>query len=96
MANVCIDLKRVRETNSSMPGMISSIEGAKRKAGLLKWRIPEEVQARRNVKSRLENSVSDIERAERLLKEIKKVVGDAVIQYSNADAKMAAEANKFL
>lgn len=96
MADIKIDLKKVRDANAKVPGMISSLEGSERKTGLLKWRIPEDIQSRTDVKARLDSVVSDMEKAERMLKEIKETVGGAVTSYSNADKRRNKEAAKFL
>lgn len=96
MADIKIDLKRITDANSGMPGMISQVEGARRSVGLMRWRIPEEIQTTCDIKKRLDSVVADMQRAEKLLEDIKRVVGSGITFYSESDARAKNAAEKFL
>lgn len=49
MAEINIDMKKVRNANYNLPSVISSLSVKKRDINMMKWRIPSEIQNRRNI-----------------------------------------------
>lgn len=95
MAVINIDIKKVRNANYDLPSMISNLSTQKKYISMLKWRIPSEIQDRRNIRERLDAALQEIDRAEQRLDDIYKVTGSAVTQYMNMEANLTANASKF-
>ncbi|MCM1191142.1 MAG: hypothetical protein NC123_03070 [Butyrivibrio sp.] len=95
MAKVNIDIKKVRNANYNLPPMISSLSAQKKYVGMLRWRIPSEIQDRRNIRERLNAVLREMEKAEQQLNDIYKVTGSAVTQYMNVETDLSANAARF-
>lgn len=95
MADINIDIKKVRNANYNLPPMISNLSAQKRYVNMFKWRIPSEIQNRKNIRERLDSILREMDRAEQQLNDIYKVTGNAVTQYMNMDNKLTANALKF-
>lgn len=95
MAAIKIDIKKVRNANYNLPPMISNLSAQKRFVNMLKWRIPSEIQDRRNIRERLNSILREIDRAEQQLNDIYKVTGSAVTQYMNMETNLTANASRF-
>lgn len=95
MAAINIDVKKVRNTNYNLPPMISNLSAQKRYVNMLKWRIPSEIQDRKNIRERLNSILREMDRAEQQLNDVYKVTGSAVTQYMNTETKLTANASRF-
>ncbi|MCM1056108.1 MAG: hypothetical protein NC517_00650 [Firmicutes bacterium] len=95
MARVNIDIKKVRNANYELPSMISSLSAQKRYVSMLRWKIPSEIQDRRNIRERLGTVLREMEKAEQQLNDIYRVTGSAVTQYMNVETNLSANAAKF-
>lgn len=95
MAEINIDIKKVRNANYNLPPMISSLSAQKKYVNMLKWRIPSEIQDRRNIRERLNSILREMDRAEQQLNDIYKVTGSAVTQYMNMETNLTANASRF-
>ena len=95
MAEINIDIKKVRNANYNLPPMISSLSAQKKYVNMLKWRIPSEIQDRRNIRERLNSILRELDRAEQQLNDIYKVTGSAVTQYMNMEANLTTNASRF-
>lgn len=95
MAAINIDMKKVRNANYNLPPMISNLSMQKKYINMLKWRIPSEIQDRRNIRERLNFILREMDRAEQQLNDIYKVTGSAVTQYMNVETKLTANASSF-
>ena len=67
MAEINIDMKKVRNANYNLPSVISSLSVQKRDINMMKWRIPSEIQNRRNIQGRLNSILREIEKVEQQL-----------------------------
>lgn len=85
MPDIHIDIKKVRNSNYSVPSMVAGLERSDRMLGLLRWRIPEEVQSRRDLGNRLEKAVKDMKRAEEMLTEVYAFTEKVINQYTDVD-----------
>ncbi len=92
MADVSIDIKRVRNTNYAVPGMLSSLDRSEKSVNMLKWRIPGEVQNRRDIRNRLAAIVRDISRAEEMLGKIYRITEEGINQYSETERRLDRKA----
>ena len=95
MGTTKIDIKKVRSANYNLPSMISSLSAQKKVVSMMKWRIPSEIQDRRNIRERLQTILREIEKSEQQLNEIYKVTGSAVTQYMNLEDRLTANASRF-
>lgn len=95
MAAIKFDIKKVRNANYELPPMLSNLFVQKKNINMLKWRISDEIQDRRNIRQRLEAILREMERAEQQLNDVYRVAGSAVTQYSNMETKLTANAAKF-
>ena len=95
MAEINIDMKKVRNANYNLPSVISSLSVQKRDINMMKWRIPSEIQNRRNIQGRLNSILREIEKVEQQLTDVYNVTGSAVAQYMNMEAGLTTNAAKF-
>ena len=95
MAEINIDMKKVRNANYNLPSVISSLSVKKRDINMMKWRIPSEIQNRRNIQGRLNSILREIEKVEQQLTGGYNVTGSAVAQYMNMEADLTTNASKF-
>lgn len=95
MAAINIDIKKVRNANYNLPPMISNLSVQKKYINMLKWRIPSEIQDRRNIRERLHSILREMDRAEQQLNDIYKVTGSAVTQYMSMETNLTANASRF-
>lgn len=95
MAEINIDMKKVRNANYNLPSVISSLSVQKRDINMMKWRIPSEIQNRRNIQGRLNSILREIEKVEQQLTDVYNVTGSAVAQYMNMEVDLTTNASKF-
>lgn len=95
MAAIKFDIKKVRNANYEIPTMLSNLSVQKRNINMLKWRIADDIQDRRNIRQRLDGILREMERAERQMGDVYGVVGSAVAQYSDVEKKLTENAAKF-
>ncbi len=95
MAAINIDIQKVRNANYNLPPMISNLSVQKKYINMLKWRIPSEIQDRRNIRERLHSILREMDRAEQQLNDIYKVTGSAVTQYMSMETNLTANASRF-
>ncbi len=96
MSTIKIDIKSVRTSNYTLPAELAKISGVKRSIGLLKWRVPEEVQNEKEIKKRMEELNKQLEVAERELQDIYDVVNCCLIQYSDTEKNLSNNADLFV
>lgn len=95
MAEINIDIKKVRNANYNLPPIISNLSAQKKYVSMLKWRVPSEIQDRRGIRERFVSVLRELDRAERLLNDIYNVTGSAVTQYMNMETNLTANASRF-
>lgn len=95
MAAIDIDIKKVRNANYNLPPMISNLSVQRRYLNMLRWRIPSEIQDRRNIRERLDHILREIDRAEQQMNDIYKVTESAAAQYANVETNLTANASRF-
>ncbi|MCM1026246.1 MAG: hypothetical protein NC432_07405 [Roseburia sp.] len=95
MAEIKIDIKRIRNANYDIPPMISGLAAQRRYLNMLKWKIPEEIQGRRNIRERLDTVLRELEKAERQLDDVYRITGSAMAQYRDTEKKITANASRF-
>jgi len=95
MAAININVKKVRNANYNLPPIISNLSAQKRYLNMLKWRIPLEIQDRRDIRERLNSILKEMDRVEEQLNDIYRVTGSAVTQYMNMETKLMANASRF-
>lgn len=95
MTAINIDIKKVRNANYSLPPMISNLSAQKKYINMLKWRIPSEIQDRRNIRERFHFILQEMDRAEQQLNDIYRVTGSAVAQYMNMENKLTVNSSRF-
>lgn len=95
MSAINIDIKKVRNANYNLPPMISNLSAQKKYVSMLKWRIPSEIQDRRNIRERLNSILRELDKAEQQLNDIYKVTGSAVTQYMNMETNLTVNASRF-
>lgn len=95
MAAINIDIKKVRNANGNLPQMISNLSVYKKDISMLKWRIPSEIQGKRNIEERLNIILCEMDRVGQQLNDIYKVTGSAVTQYMRMETNLTVNASKF-
>lgn len=95
MAEIKIDVKKLRNANYDVPPMVSNLAAQKRYLNMLKWRIPAEIQNRRNIRDRLDQALQELDKAERQLDEVYRMTGSAIAQYRDVEKKITENASKF-
>lgn len=96
MAGIRLDIKKVRSTNTTLPPLATKLSGIKRGLGLLRWRIPDNIQEEIRMKERIEELLREIERAEAEINEIYTVTNSSIAQYMNVEERLSANAERFL
>ncbi len=95
MSEIRIDLKKVRKANYNLPAVVSNLSSQKRYVNMIRWRVPSEIQERREIQKRLDEILKRIEKEEERIQEIYKVTGSAVQQYVNLETTLTENASKF-
>ena len=95
MPDVDIDIKRVRNANYCLPSVVSNLAAQKKYINMLKWKIPSEIQERRDIQRRLDDIIKRIEKEEERLNAIYKVTGSAVQQYISLETTLTRNASRF-
>jgi hypothetical protein len=95
MARIDINLDVIKNSNVSVPRVVSGISGVKRDMGLLRWRIDAEVMNRRGVKEKMENIISELSKAEQSVNDIYIVTEGVINQYAESEQILSAYAQKF-
>lgn len=95
MASIDIDIKKVRNANYDLPPIISGLSAQKKYISMLKWRIPSEIQDRRDIRARLDAALRELDRAGQQLESIYRVTGSAVVQYMDMETRLTTNASKF-
>lgn len=95
MAAIKIDMKRVRDANDHLPSMLSVLSEQRMYIRMRRGGIPPEIQCRSHIRERLDDILRELDRAEQQLKEIYSETENAVIQYSEMEAKLTAVAERF-
>lgn len=95
MASIDIDIKKVRNANYDLPPIISNLSAQKKYISMLKWRIPSEIQDRRDIRGRLDAALRELDRAGQQLDSIYRVTGSAVVQYMDMETRLTDNASKF-
>lgn len=95
MERIEIHLRELKAANQRMPSALSSIENIKRNVSLLRWRIPAEIQERRDIRVRLEAVLEELVSAEKKLQGIYTVTDSAITQYMNTDGELKKNAESF-
>lgn len=95
MPAIKIDIKKVRNANYNLPPMISNLSIQKKNVNMLKWRVPSEIQDRKNIRERFHSVLRELDKAEQQLDDIYKITGSAVAQYMNMETNLTVNAAKF-
>ena len=95
MERIEIHLRELKAANQRMPVALSSIDSIKRNVNLLRWRIPAEIQERRDIRHRLEQIIKAIDETERKMQDIYAVTDSAVFQYAKTDRELKKNAESF-
>ena len=95
MAAININIKKVRNANGNLPPIISNLAAYKKNISMLKWRIPSEIQGKRNIGERFNIILHEMDRVEQQLNDIYKVTGSAVTQYMRMETNLTVNASKF-
>ena len=95
MARLEINIDLIKNSNVSVPRVVSGISGVKRDMGLLRWRIDAEVMNRRGVKEKMENIISELTKAEQSVNDIYVVTEGVINQYAESEQILSAYAQKF-
>ena len=95
MARIDINLDVIKNSNVSVPRVVSGISGVKRDMGLLRWRIDAEVMNRRGVKEKMENIISELSKAEQSVNDIYIVTEGVINQYAESEQILSVYAQKF-
>lgn len=95
MADINIDFRGIRNATYKLPSIIADIERISRNVGLLKWRIPEEIQGRREVGTRINKANDEMGSIKRKLEDIQRTMENIVVQGIERENKLTANAVKF-
>ena len=96
MKKIDIDISKTRNVNYNISPIVSSVSAQRRNVNLLKWRISPDVQNRRNISSRLNAAVSELESIEKKLNEIYRITESALDQFAETENKLNKNADAFL
>ncbi len=95
MAAIMIDMKKVRNAGYELPPMMSNLSAQRRYINLLKWRIPSEIQDKRDIRERLHSIMQEMDRVEQMLHDIYEMTESALEQYKNTETNLTASAARF-
>lgn len=95
MSHIKIDMKKIRSANSTLPSIGMTVGEVKRGMGMMRWRIPEEIQNENQIKQRIVDVINEIGKLEEQINEVYKVTNNCVSQYLNAEEKNSVNADKF-
>ncbi len=90
-----MDFRMVRNANLALPGMISKVSGVKRGTGLLKWRIPQEIQEKYEIEERMVRVNEDLTEIIEMMNRLYAQVNSSLEQYMNIEEKNNINASKF-
>lgn len=95
VAAIKIDMKKIRSVNYNLPPMVSNLSAQKRYVNMLKWRIPAEIQDRKNIRERLNSVLRELDRAQQQINDIYKATESAMEQYLNMETNLTVNASRF-
>lgn len=85
MAEFYIDYRKLKNTNGLLPNIVANVNLARRNIGVLRWRIPEELLVRRNLRNRLNEVYGKLQNIEQRVNSIYNFTNNCIIQYKNVE-----------
>ena len=96
MSRIQIDLSAVRSANYNVPNISSKVNNTKRSVGILKWRIPDEIAGRYNIRQRMEKVYTDIDQLENKINALHDITSSCVLQYESVENENNRNADMFI
>lgn len=90
-----INFREVRSANRTLPSVITKVSGIRRGIGLLKYRIPTEIQNKYELKERLDKSHRKLEEITNLLSQVYETTNVSLEQYIQTEAVNKSNADSF-
>lgn len=94
MSEIYMNIKSIRNINHSLSITSSKLSVERKKLGMIRWMIPEEILLERNTGERLDNVISRLERVEKNLDEVYKVTLNSIGLYLRAEEKLEKRATE--
>ena len=93
MSNVQINLKEVRKIDHAVSNISSRILGEKKKLGMVRWTIPDDIMDRKDIRSRLDSVIDRLSRVEVSLDELHRVMTESIVNYVNNENRLSYDAS---
>ncbi|MBP3238611.1 MAG: hypothetical protein J6M24_06000 [Lachnospiraceae bacterium] len=94
MSEIYINIKEIRNINHSVSVMSSNLSIEKKKLGMMRWTIPEEIMTKCEIRERFNEVIRRIEKVETELEEIHRVTANSISQYMRTEEKLQNSADK--
>jgi len=94
MSEIYINIKEIRNINHSVSVMSSNLSIEKKKLGMMRWTIPEEIMTKCEIRERFNEVIRRIEKVETELEEIRRVTANSISQYMRTEEKLQNSADK--
>lgn len=96
MTEFYIDYKNLKNVNCLLPNIVASINSTRRNIGVLRWRIPEELLNKRNLRNRLDTVCKRLQHIEQKVNSIYNFTNNCIMQYKNVEQTNLNLSDKFL
>lgn len=94
--NLKINLTEVRENNHQLPSMITRVSGVKRGIGMIRWRIPSQLQQEKEIGRRIEKVHRDMDILIDEMTRMYEVVNRSLDMYERTEKENDKNASQFI
>lgn len=95
MAQIDIDIKKIRTANYSLPNQKTELDSIRRGLGLMRWKIPKEIQNEKEIGDRIIRIIEELERLESEMDDIYLTTNVAVKNYMENENGLVRKASLF-
>lgn len=96
MADVDIDIKKLRQIAMQLSAKESVLDDARRTLALMRWKLPEDMTNKRNIDERLKDLLIQLERTQNMMQNIRNATNECVAQFMSAEEKNIKNINRLL
>ena len=96
MADINIDLKKMRNASAKLAAKEYMFSNVRRTVSLSRWKLPEEIKQKKEISKRIEQVLKQLQKAEQMMHEIKTTTNSSISQYMQMENGLTENAKKFL
>lgn len=95
MSRLDINVKNLTSCNAKLPRLVNRTNALNRKVSLMKWRIPEDIQAELDLKSELKEVAEGLSFIEEQIDNLHSAVDAIITTVINTEDSLSASADEF-